>query len=79
MNGYDRVKISGTWSEEEAEVMRGDFGSSGSPTPTTGKLVPIGAKLGAEESGHHTTRNQPSKQHGAHVFVRAREDFQTCE
>lgn len=71
MNGFGRVKISGPWREEEAEVMRGNFRSSGSPTPTTGKLVPIGAKLGAGESGHHTARNQPSKQHGALVFVRA--------
>lgn len=51
--------------------MRGDFRSSGSPTPTSGRLVPIGAKLGAEESGHHAARNGPSKQHGAHVFGRA--------
>lgn len=70
MHGFDHVKILGPWSEEEAEVMREDFRSSGCPTPTTGKLVLIGAKLGAEESGRHTARPQASEQRG-HVSVGA--------
>lgn len=55
------------WGEEEAELMKGDFGSSVSPTPATQKLLLVRAKLGAEESGHPTAHNQPSKQRRTRV------------
>lgn len=47
--------------------MKGDFGSSVSPTPATQKLLLVRAKLGAEESGHPRAHNQPSKQRRTRV------------
>lgn len=49
--------------------MRRDFRPSGSTTPTTGKLVPIGAKLGAEESGHTTQHAISPESSTEHMFL----------
>lgn len=45
----------------------------------TQKLVRVRAKLGAEESGQPTARNQPSKQQQTRVWGSGRDHFQTCE
>lgn len=67
MNGHNRVKILGEWRGGQ----RWWEGTSGPLCHQHQPPVLIVAKLGAEESGQHTVRNQPSKQQGTHVFVRA--------